>query len=222
MMDNVGVFRTEPMMHGRRRRSPRSASATGAFASRTSGQVYNTDLLEARELGYLIDCAEAMATSALARTESRGAHSREDYPERDDAGWLKHSLAYRRRGRPDAPVQAGDDHPLRAEAADVLSRERSACRSTFGSSATIPSGTRRRTGSATRSRSQPMDRVLNLLHAVKAEMDGTLTFRRSCGHGICGSDAMLVNGRNRLACKIRVDQLGKKITRRPAPRAARS
>ncbi len=44
------------------------------------GRVFNTDLLEARELGYLIDNAEAMAHSALARTESRGAHSREDLP----------------------------------------------------------------------------------------------------------------------------------------------
>ena len=61
----------------------------------------------------------------------------------------------------------------------------------------------------------PMDRVLNLLTVVKAEQDGTLTFRRSCAHGICGSDAMLINGRNRLACKIRVDQLGRKITVAP-------
>ena len=64
--------------------------------------------------------------------------------------------------------------------------------------------------------SGPMDRVLDLLHTVKAE-DGTLTFRRSCAHGVCGSDAMLINGRNRLACKIRVDQLGKKISVAPLP-----
>jgi succinate dehydrogenase / fumarate reductase iron-sulfur subunit len=62
---------------------------------------------------------------------------------------------------------------------------------------------------------EPMDRVLNLLITVKADQDGTLTFRRSCAHGICGSDAMLINGRNRLACKIRVDQLGRKITVAP-------
>ena len=61
----------------------------------------------------------------------------------------------------------------------------------------------------------PMDRVLDLLHTVKYEQDGTLTFRRSCAHGVCGSDAMLINGRNRLACKIRVDQLGRKITVAP-------
>jgi succinate dehydrogenase / fumarate reductase iron-sulfur subunit len=65
---------------------------------------------------------------------------------------------------------------------------------------------------------EPIDRVLDLLHKVKYELDGTLTFRRSCGHGICGSDAMLINGRNRLACKIRVDQLGKRrITVAPLP-----
>ena len=64
--------------------------------------------------------------------------------------------------------------------------------------------------------SGPMDRVLDLLHTVK-EQDGTLTFRRSCAHGVCGSDAMLINGRNRLACKIRVDQLGKRISVAPLP-----
>ena len=64
----------------------------------------------------------------------------------------------------------------------------------------------------------PMDRVLDLLHKVKYEQDGTLTFRRSCGHGVCGSDAMLINGRNRLACKIRVDQLrAKRISLAPLP-----
>jgi succinate dehydrogenase / fumarate reductase, iron-sulfur subunit len=65
--------------------------------------------------------------------------------------------------------------------------------------------------------SEPMDRVLDLLHKVKYEQDGTLTFRRSCAHGVCGSDAMLINGRNRLACKIRVDQLGRKISVAPLP-----
>jgi succinate dehydrogenase / fumarate reductase iron-sulfur subunit len=65
---------------------------------------------------------------------------------------------------------------------------------------------------------EPMDRVLDLLHRVKYEQDGSLTFRRSCAHGVCGSDAMLINGRNRLACKIRVDQLGRRrITVAPLP-----
>src|ERR1035437_8190704 len=50
-----------------------------------------------------------------------------------------------------------------------------------------------------------------LLIKVKAEQDGSVTFPRSCGHAICDSDAMLINNRNRLPCRIRVDQLGKKI-----------
>ncbi len=53
----------------------------------------------------------------------------------------------------------------------------------------------------------PTDRVLTALEKIKGEIDGTLTFRRSCGHGICGSDAMRINGRNRLACKTLVKDL---------------
>jgi succinate dehydrogenase / fumarate reductase flavoprotein subunit len=63
------------------------------------GSIYNTDLMEAVELGFLLDCAETLVASAAARTESRGAHFREDHPLRDDANWLKHSLAYRRDDR---------------------------------------------------------------------------------------------------------------------------
>jgi succinate dehydrogenase / fumarate reductase, iron-sulfur subunit len=53
------------------------------------------------------------------------------------------------------------------------------------------------------------DRVLELLHRVKWEQDGTLSFRRSCSGGICGSDAMRINGRNRLACKILLRDVAK-------------
>jgi fumarate reductase flavoprotein subunit len=55
--------------------------------------VYNTDLLQALELGAMLDCAEAVAVSALARKESRGAHQRLDFSERDDQNFLRHSLA---------------------------------------------------------------------------------------------------------------------------------
>jgi len=59
---------------------------------------------------------------------------------------------------------------------------------------------------------EPTDRVLDLLHQVKWYQDGTLTFRRSCAHGVCGSDAMLINGRNRLACEYLVRDAGTEIT----------
>ena len=51
------------------------------------------------------------------------------------------------------------------------------------------------------------DRVLDALHKIKWEQDGSLTFRRSCAHGVCGSDAMRINGRNRLACKTLLKDL---------------
>src|SRR5919202_3634068 len=61
----------------------------------------------------------------------------------------------------------------------------------------------------------PMDRVLDLLHWVKWNLDGSLAFRRSCGHGVCGSDAMLINGSNRLACKVLVREVGDQVTVEP-------
>jgi succinate dehydrogenase / fumarate reductase iron-sulfur subunit len=53
----------------------------------------------------------------------------------------------------------------------------------------------------------PKERVLDALHKIKWELDGSLTFRRSCAHGICGSDAMRINGKNRLACKTLIKDL---------------
>jgi succinate dehydrogenase / fumarate reductase, iron-sulfur subunit len=62
---------------------------------------------------------------------------------------------------------------------------------------------------------EPTDRVLDALHTVKWYQDGTLTFRRSCAHGICGSDAMRINGANRLACKVLMRDVGDRVTIEP-------
>ena len=64
---------------------------------------------------------------------------------------------------------------------------------------------------------EPTDKVLDALHKIKWEIDGSLTFRRSCAHGVCGSDAMRINGRNRLACKTLVKDVNpaKPITVEP-------
>ena len=59
------------------------------------GKVFNTELMEVVELGFLLDCADSLVAAALAREESRGGHYREDHPLRDDDNWLKHSLTYR-------------------------------------------------------------------------------------------------------------------------------
>jgi succinate dehydrogenase / fumarate reductase iron-sulfur subunit len=59
------------------------------------------------------------------------------------------------------------------------------------------------------------DQILDLLNRVKWYQDGTLSYRRSCAHGVCGSDAMRINGVNRLACKVLVRDVGRKITVEP-------
>ncbi|MGD8473978.1 MAG: succinate dehydrogenase flavoprotein subunit [Anaerolineae bacterium] len=95
MMDNVGVFRIEPQIQAALERVHQLQGRYERVSLQDKGTTFNTELLEAIELGYLLDLAELTAASALARQESRGAHSREDYPERDDENWLKHTLAYR-------------------------------------------------------------------------------------------------------------------------------
>ena len=94
MMDNVGVYRDDKLLTVALAKVRELKDRHGAVSIGDCGAVFNTDLLEANELGYLLDLAEVMVVSALARTESRGAHSREDFPERNDAKWLKHTLAY--------------------------------------------------------------------------------------------------------------------------------
>jgi succinate dehydrogenase / fumarate reductase iron-sulfur subunit len=61
----------------------------------------------------------------------------------------------------------------------------------------------------------PRERLVEVLHQIKWHQDGTLSFRRSCAHGICGSDAMLINGRNALACKVLVQDVVPKVTIEP-------
>jgi succinate dehydrogenase / fumarate reductase flavoprotein subunit len=95
MFTNCGVYRTAELLEDCRAavRSLRERARRVVIDDR--GCRYNTDLVEALELGFLIDCAEATVESAVARLESRGAHAREDYPDRDDEGWLKHTFAFR-------------------------------------------------------------------------------------------------------------------------------
>jgi succinate dehydrogenase / fumarate reductase flavoprotein subunit len=99
MMDKLGVFREEQLVQEAIDKLRALKDRYRHVNLEDKGTQFNTELLAALELGYLLDLAEVTAVSALARQESRGAHSREDYPERDDVNWLKHTLAYQADGR---------------------------------------------------------------------------------------------------------------------------
>ncbi len=99
MMDKASVFRTQDHLQQMLKKLVELHDRYGEIKIDDKGKKFNTDLLDALELGYLLDLADALVRSALARQESRGAHYREDFPKRDDANWLKHTLAYRKDGK---------------------------------------------------------------------------------------------------------------------------
>ena len=92
MLADVGIWRDKATLQ-------RAVSAIvdlkeryGRVRLEHSGQVFNTDLVQTMETGNLLDVAHCVALGALNREESRGSHARTDFPERDDTGWLRHSL----------------------------------------------------------------------------------------------------------------------------------
>lgn len=94
MWDKVGIFREEKPMLEAVEKVKELKERYKLLAPGDSGKIFNTALINYIELGYLLDLAEAIATTAVLRKESRGAHARRDYPNRDDENFLKHSLAY--------------------------------------------------------------------------------------------------------------------------------
>ena len=98
MSDHVGVFRVEEGMKSAVDKVRELKERFKGIRIDDKGLKYNMNLIEAWELSNLLDIAEVTAVSAIARKESRGAHSRDDYPDRDDKNWLKHTLAWMENG----------------------------------------------------------------------------------------------------------------------------
>jgi succinate dehydrogenase / fumarate reductase flavoprotein subunit len=95
MEADCGVFRTETVLADGLRKVSALAGRMANVRLRDHSRLFNTARIEAMELENLMDCALATVAAALARQESRGAHTRIDYPQRDDVHWLRHSLYHR-------------------------------------------------------------------------------------------------------------------------------
>ena len=110
MHENFGVFRREEQMLAQGDLVQKLRERYERVVVEDKGEVFNTDLTQALELGFLLELAECMIVSGLARKESRGAHARPyDYPDRDDENFLRHTLVTWEDDAPEARLEAGDD-----------------------------------------------------------------------------------------------------------------
>ncbi|HVG02687.1 MAG TPA: FAD-binding protein, partial [Nitrospira sp.] len=101
MSQNLGIFRTQQSMRDAVNAVESLKIRAGQMCVQDKGRIFNTDLLQALEVQCLLEVAHTIAMSALSREESRGAHYRADFPARNDAVWLRHTLCHR---SPDGPV----------------------------------------------------------------------------------------------------------------------
>ena len=240
MQNDCAVFRTGRRSRRARARSPMSRPPCASSSLSDRSMIWNTDLVEALELDNLLAQAVVSMNSALNRTESRGAHAREDFPERDDKNWLKHTVVLARRRRqgharlpPGALLHAcrTRSRPSRPRRASTEAREKKMVEFTLPANSKVgvgktypaPAGAKRvkafkiyrwnpddgknpqlDTYQVDLDACGPM--VLDALIKIKNEVDTTLTFRRSCREGICGSCAMNIDGTNTLACLKPIDE----------------
>jgi succinate dehydrogenase / fumarate reductase flavoprotein subunit len=100
LSQNLGIFRTQKSMTEAMEKVKELKARAPHISLQDHGRIFNSDLIYALELDCLLDVADTIVAAALARQESRGAHYRSDFPQRDDANWLKHTLTYR---TPDGP-----------------------------------------------------------------------------------------------------------------------
>ena len=212
--------------------------------------VWNSDLVEALEFDNLMGNAMTTMVAAENRQESRGAHAHDDFPDRDDENWMKHTLAW-------IDDKGGVELGYREVAMKTLTNEVSVFppkkRVYYGHSgpwrpshfprtaASVSAPRSRRRPGATRTKTfniyrwnpddgqnpridsyeLDMDQVgpmvLDALIYIKNEVDPTLTFRRSCREGICGSCAMNIDGGNTLACLKAHDEVAGDVRIYPLP-----
>ena len=198
MHENFGVFRREEQMLAQGDRVQKLRERYERVVVEDKGEVFNSDLTQALELGFLLELAECMIVSGLARKESRGAHARPyDYPDRDDQNFLRHARDLGGR-RSEARLEAGDDDQVGARGEEVLRMQ-------------VPLKIWRYDAVSGQKALKEYEveapewvTLLDVLDLIKDKVDGTLAYRKSCRMMICGSCGMRMDGAAVLACKTRM------------------
>ena len=249
MQTNCAVFRTGEIMSEGQKKIHDIWDAGQNIKVTDRSLIWNTDLIETLEYDNLIGLSAVTVAGAVVREESRGAHARDDFPDRDDKKWMKHTLAWADdtcpQGKAGLPrgAQLHDDerHRLyRAKGTGILEGTHGRTRTSqkFKRSRQARPGTRLRPRALARipglslepgrRRKPAVDSyqintdecgpmVLDALIKIKNEIDPTLTFRRSCREGICGSCAMNIDGTNTLACTRGIGEINGTVKVYPLP-----
>ena len=123
MHENFGVFRREEQMRKQEEIVDGLRERYEHVVVEDKGDIFNNDLTQALELGFLLELASCMVVAGIERKESRGAHARPyDFPERDDENYMRHTIVTHRERRAEARLEAGHDHEVAADGTDLLMR----------------------------------------------------------------------------------------------------
>ena len=206
MNAHVAVFRDEQGLQSAHEVVQRlKAEAQSAYID-DRGTVFNQDVLGAIELDYMLDCAEAMVVAALERKESRGAQFRTDYPERNDAEWLKHiDISVNGDERRRCPTPR-DDHPVAAGGEEVLGGRPPMSEFTLRLRRYDPESGEPPYWDEHTIELEPHRSVLEGILQAKGRFDGSIGIRCSCRAAICGSCGVRINGQPGLACHTHLDE----------------
>jgi hypothetical protein len=186
----------------------RLATALPAVRVQDTGKRFNTDLLELIELGNLLDLSLITAASALNRQESRGAHSREDFPnETTTTGSNTPWPVWRVIGQ---ALTANRSTPPSGNPNRARTKPKERMKFTLKIKRFNPDTDQAPYYQEYPVEADPNERLLDALMQIKRFQDGSLGFRKSCAHGVCGSDAMRINGKDGLACKTLIKDVAEK------------